>query len=273
MVCFDLDNTLCDSSSAEAECEVFIIDKITHDLNSKYLHNSSDKTTKKNTSKTKHEKTHTILTTIHLLKIFNNIKNNHLHKDELPEGFSRKLWFDEMIQELADKNIISISSKDISLFKKNTIHYEESYWQKFNASVKLYSNSIYTLDYLKSLGLKLALVTDSDGRADVKLNRIKHLGIGKYFDYIITGDESKKNKPDIRNWQLLFEKSSIPLNECIMIGDHPEVDLVNAKKLGMITVWTKQNISLSLKHKYVDYEIHDVQEICNLINNFNVGKV
>jgi putative hydrolase of the HAD superfamily len=245
MVCFDFDNTLCDYAEAEAETEVHIINIVYKDL--------------KNTKSKKHSN----ISPQDLLKNFNAIKNSHLEADLDPKGFSRKVWFDELF--LAVHNAYKI---DVSKLTAKSKDYEKEYWKFFNKVVKLYSNTIYTLDYLKSLGIKIALVTNSDGEKPIKLNRIKHSGLENYFDYIITSDDTKLNKPDPAVWNLLIKESGIDPKECMMVGDHPDIDLASPKKLGMITVWTKQHISFSLKHRYVDYEISDVQEICNIVKNF-----
>ncbi|HYD03882.1 MAG TPA: HAD family hydrolase [Alphaproteobacteria bacterium] len=248
MVCFDFDNTLCDYAQAEAETEVHIISIIYKDI----LKNLKSKTK------------HSTISQQDLLKNFNAIKNSHLQADLDPKGFSRKMWLDELFRAIHNTYKI-----DVSKLIAKSKDYEKEYWRFFNNVVKLYSNTIYTLDYLKSSGLKIALVTNSDGERPIKLNRVKHLKLDKYFDYIITSDDTKLNKPDPAVWNLLIKESGINPKECMMVGDHPDIDLASAKKLGMITVWTKQHISFDLRSKYVDYEISDIQEVCNIVKNFS----
>ena len=91
------------------------------------------------------------------------------------------------------------------------------------------------------------------------------MGLDKYFDYIITGDDVGKNKPAVENWNQLLKISGFKSQQCIMVGDHPDIDLITAKKLGFITVWTKQSINTDLHEKYVDYEIHDIKEIIDVV--------
>jgi putative hydrolase of the HAD superfamily len=103
----------------------------------------------------------------------------------------------------------------------------------------------------------------------MKETRIKNLGLDKYFDYVVTGDDIGLNKPAVENWNKLLEMSGLKPKQCIMVGDHPDVDLITAKKLGFITVWTKQNINTDLHQKYVDYEIHDIKEVVDIVNKLN----
>jgi FMN phosphatase YigB (HAD superfamily) len=62
--------------------------------------------------------------------------------------------------------------------------------------------------------------------------------------------------------------SGIKGKECLMVGDHPEVDLINAKKRGLLTVWTKEHIPIGVHFKYVDYEITDIGEILEIIKKY-----
>jgi FMN phosphatase YigB (HAD superfamily) len=98
----------------------------------------------------------------------------------------------------------------------------------------------------------------------MKNYRMKLVGLDKYFDYIITGDDVGLNKPAVENWNNLLNLSGLKAKQCIMVGDHPDIDLFTAKKLGFITVWTKENINTDLHYNYVDYEIRSINELINI---------
>lgn len=235
LICFDIDNTLVDYGMAESEAEAHI---------SKMLSKSTGKNV------------------MDILHTFNGIKNSYLHHDMDPKSFSRRLWVEKTL-ELLDVN--SNVKKRI-----DAANIEKVYWDYLIPRMKLFSNTLNVLESLKTSGkYKIACLTDSDGEKEIKIRRLKHLGIEKYFDYIITTDDTGKNKPSIENWEYLLKLSGLKGSECMMVGDHPEVDLVNAKKLGFITVWTKEHIPVDVNMKYVDYEIKDIGEVLDIVKKYS----
>ena len=192
-----------------------------------------------------------------LLRAFNGIKNKYLHNNLDPNNYSRQLWYEETLQRLDVKK--NFDCKKL----------EDEYWDYLIPRMKLFPNAINVLESLKnSRKYKIACLTDSDGDKDIKIRRLKYFDIEKYFDYIITTDDTGKNKPSIENWEYLIKVSGVNGNECVMIGDHPDMDLLNAKKLGFLTVWTKEHIPVDLYFRYVDYEIKDIGEVIDILKKY-----
>jgi putative hydrolase of the HAD superfamily len=254
LVCFDIDNTICDFASAERETEAYMAELLLRDI--KKL---QSKIKKRNIIKNS-------CSAFTILKFFNEVKKNHLYHDVKPETYSRRVWFRETIERLDESMTLGMN---INVLIEKAEFYEKKYWENIDLKSKNYPNALSTLGSLKSIGLKLATITDSDGKAGMKDHRMKMLGLESYFDYIITGDDVGVNKPAVENWNTLLELSGLKGKQCIMVGDHPEVDLITAKKLGFITVWTKQNLNTDLHQKYVDYEIHDIIEIIDVVKKIN----
>lgn len=231
LICFDIDNTLVDYGMAESEAEAHI---------SSILAKSTGKDV------------------MEILRAFNSIKNACLHHDMDPKSFSRKLWVEKAL------SIMNIKKKI------DTAKIEKEYWNYLIPRMKLFPNTLHVLESLMISGkYKIACLTDSDGEKEIKIRRLKYLGIEKYFDYTVTTDDTGVNKPSIENWEYLLNISGLKGDECIMVGDHPEVDLVNAKKLGFITVWTKEKIPVDIHVKYVDYEINEIGEILDILKKYD----
>jgi len=75
----------------------------------------------------------------------------------------------------------------------------------------------------------------------------------KYFEKIISADDTGKPKPRPQPFKLLFELTGLPPAQHLMIGDMEKVDIAPAKKLGMktILVWGESKIAdLSLPTVY-----------------------
>ena len=63
-----------------------------------------------------------------------------------------------------------------------------------------------------------------------------HLGLTpKIFQEIVTSELVGENKPSFVGFQYILDKTGLPPEQHLMIGDRLEVDLVPAKKLGMTT--------------------------------------
>ena len=251
LVCFDLDDTLYNFILPQSETEAHI---------AKFLESEIKKL------KSKNKKNKNMLSAFTVLSAFNDVKSRHMHHDIDPSGFSRSLWLKETIGRLDESSSVGINWN--TLIQKCD-SYEDKYWKYIIPRIKIQKDAVDTLEYLKKKGLKIAAITDSDGGKDIKINRIKKLGIEKYFDYIITSDDTGKNKPSVENWESLIKISSIPPKDCMMIGDHPEIDLINAKKLGFIAVWTKEYVNSDLHERYVDYEIHKIKDVIDIVKKIN----
>ena len=255
MVCFDIDNTLCDYMGAEAQTEAYIIEVIFKDIR---------KLQSKNRLRSKDSSG--AISKFTLLRMLTDIKNSYVHKDLSPQHYSRELWFKELFERSDLEMNLGISMNSLIRDAKD---YETKYWKYFDSRLKNYPNTLFTLETLKSSGLKLASVSDSDGKAGIKLGRIKVLGLDKYFDYNVTSDYTGENKPAVSNWELVLKLSGLKAKDCMMVGDHPDVDLVNAKKMGFRTVWTKEGIGMDLHYRFVDYEIKDIKELIGIVEKIN----
>jgi FMN phosphatase YigB (HAD superfamily) len=112
--------------------------------------------------------------------------------------------------------------------------------------------------------MKLAMLSDSDGIKGLKRKRINQLGLEPYFDVIITSDDIGENKPSPKGFYMALALLKVSAAQCVMVGDHPEFDLVPAKQLGIKTVWTQERIMLDRDFPFVDYKIRKIEELLNL---------
>ncbi len=85
------------------------------------------------------------------------------------------------------------------------------------------------LDYLKSKGIKLAVVTNKPHKSAVLM--VESLFGKGYFDYIIGAVEDKPKKPDPYSADLALENLDCKGREAIFFGDS-DVDVYTAKNIG-----------------------------------------
>ena len=258
VICFDLDNTLCNSGDAEAETEAHISEEIYYILKKvstkKSLQKKHGKKIKLHDNNAK---------PIDILRLFNEIKEFHLNSDIEPNGFSRELWISELLERLA----VNINKTDLHTYAKKL---ENEYWKFFTPRIKLFPQTLNVLKQLKEVGkYTLVMLTNSDGGREFKLGRIRALSLESYFDKIIISNDTSLNKPAIENFEYVINELDVSADECIMIGDHPEVDLINAKKLGFVTVWTKEYLKTDIHQNYVDHEVMDIGQIIDVLKKYN----
>lgn len=186
-------------------------------------------------------------------------KYSQLGKGKTPNYFSRHPWFREFFLHFK----IDASQKDIAEFV-------ELYWKKITQSATLLPGA---MELLLRLTKKhhLILMTDSDGSKGIKLRRLKNLNVYHLFDFIITSDDTGHNKPHPSFYEKIFQRFEIRAEECIMIGDKPQVDLEIAKKIGLTTFWmqhgdwTKRQGGMHFS--YVDYEVSTIAELESVLTD------
>lgn len=101
---------------------------------------------------------------------------------------------------------------------------------------KLYDDADYVLERL-SKKYKLGIIANqSDGLKD----RLRELGILKYFNYVISSYDYKIQKPDVRLFEIALKESGLKACETAMVGDRLDNDIYPAKRIGMKTIWIKQ---------------------------------
>lgn len=188
------------------------------------------------------------------VKIFDTIKVGYLHSRSLPQDYGRDMWFSETLAHF-------------DVFDADVNSLVQDYWDRLLAKVRLFHGVEEALKTLKH-DFSLGILSDSDGDRYWKDQRIKRLHITKYFDAIVTSDDVGANKPHPRGFIEVCNQLHSSTDKAIMVGDHPEVDHIMAKELGMITIWVTEG--LDAKHKeneypYVDYTIDKLSEVVELV--------
>jgi putative hydrolase of the HAD superfamily len=137
------------------------------------------------------------------------------------------------------------------------------YGEERRKTLKLFSDSIPLLTVLKTK-YRLSLVTN--GPSDVQRNEIEWLNIEKYFDDIIVSGEVGYAKPDPRIFKVLLTKLKITPSQIIYVGNSQEHDIKGAKKAELKTIWiNRKNERLLPETPKPDYEITTLSELINIL--------
>jgi len=109
------------------------------------------------------------------------------------------------------------------------IELEDHYIEHTPTKKRLLPGSIETLEVLSS---KYTLHIITNGFEDVQHFKLKNSGILHYFDAIITSDGANARKPNREIFDYSLKKAGASLQESMMIGDDPLVDIQGARLAG-----------------------------------------
>jgi pyrophosphatase PpaX len=125
-----------------------------------------------------------------------------------------------------------------------------------------FPNTISTLQKLKAAGLKLAAVST---RSNVTLTKtLESAGIARFFDTIISGDDTEKQKPNPMPLFLALERLQIPPAEAIMIGD-TDGDIQAGKNAGVRTIGVTFGFrGPQIAEDKPDFVVNDISEILEI---------
>ena len=76
----------------------------------------------------------------------------------------------------------------------------------------------------------------TNGNADVH-----HIGIGHYFDFVITAADAGAAKPKAEIFQAALAAAGVEACHAVHVGDDPKRDVHGANAVGMRTVWVNVN--------------------------------
>lgn len=136
---------------------------------------------------------------------------------------SRLLYFQRTIEHLGLRTQILL-----------TLDLEQTYWRTFLINAQLFSHVKEFILDLKSNGIITANITDLT--AQIQFRKMVYFGLDEYFDYVVTSEESGKDKPDPKPFQIALEKLKIEPRRIWMIGDSALEDMAGAGKFGMTKI-------------------------------------
>jgi pyrophosphatase PpaX len=110
--------------------------------------------------------------------------------------------------------------------------YRAHYAEHFNEHTKPYPGVEDMLGYLRTAGVKLALVTTKhQSQADFT---VEACGLARYFDYVHGWQEGRQHKPHPEPVLTALGRLGVQPGAAIMVGDS-ELDIESAKAAGVAT--------------------------------------
>ncbi|MCX6160197.1 MAG: TIGR02253 family HAD-type hydrolase [Ignavibacteriae bacterium] len=135
------------------------------------------------------------------------------------------------------------------------------------AALKPYPKVFPTLIELIKMGIKLAVVSDAPTKE--AWLRLSYLNFHHLFDVVVTFDDSRERKPSPVPFNVALKKLNLKSEQCLMIGDWAERDMVGAKAVGMKTVFARYGDTFNTLHPGSDYEVNCISELIDIIKKEN----
>lgn len=112
------------------------------------------------------------------------------------------------------------------------------------------------LNYLRSEGYKLAIISNAGDDADVQ-TLIDRAGIREYFDYITTSAAQGIRKPNPRIFRTALEHLKTEPSKAAMVGDTLGADILGAHNAGMYAIWITRRQDRAANQAHLDTIIPD----------------
>ena len=162
---------------------------------------------------------------------------------------SRLLYFQRTLEHLGLRSQALLS-----------LEFEQTYWGSFLSAVELRAGVLNFLDLLTRAAIPKVIVTDLT--TAIQLRKLVYLELDRFFEFVITSEESGADKPDRASFDLAMSKLSMldgpAASENIdhavwMIGDNMAADIEGAKNaINATTLALKSEIGNLAGHDSLD---------------------
>lgn len=112
-----------------------------------------------------------------------------------------------------------------------------SFWVHYPRCCRIDEDVADTLATLRQRGKRLGIVTN--GSTAVQRAAIEALGVGASMDAIVISEAEGVRKPDAAIFRLAATRLGVPVERCCFVGDHPEIDVLGARRAGLHAFWKR----------------------------------
>jgi putative hydrolase of the HAD superfamily len=111
----------------------------------------------------------------------------------------------------------------------------DSYHDLRDRGLQPCDNAIDTVEWLRSSGCRLALLTN--GSAQLQRRKIERFDLAAHFDAILIEGEVGFGKPDPRVYKRALQLLDVAPGETWMVGDNLEWDVAEPQRQGIFGIW------------------------------------
>lgn len=139
---------------------------------------------------------------------------------------------------------------------------DEVYATLMEARLRALPGTHEALQAVRSRGIPCALATS--GRMSKTADKLRILGLGGYFDALVTGDDVANGKPAPDTFLLAAERLGVPPTRCWAVEDAPN-GVEAALAAGMKVVIVPNEMTAGLTFPPVDLRVKDLFELARRV--------
>ena len=125
-----------------------------------------------------------------------------------------------------------------------------------------------SFELIKTLKEKYKHYIVSNGARFVQELRLKKSGFDKIFNDVFISDIIGAEKPSIDFFNYVFKKINCDnKSEVLIVGDSLTSDIKGGNNAGILTCWYNPHKIIATKEYKIDFEIQNLNELPNLLNN------
>lgn len=113
-------------------------------------------------------------------------------------------------------------------------HFAEGYVRISPEKTHLFPHTYEVLEYLHE---KYSMHIITNGFEEIQHKKLHNCNISRFFKSVITSEQAGVKKPHAGIYHYGLRASAANPQECIMIGDEPDVDLIGARDVGIDQVY------------------------------------
>lgn len=168
---------------------------------------------------------------------------------------------------IAGRFDVELKDVDPSLLKRARDVFNVEYTKGLDKDYNLYEGVKEGLEYFKSCGIKLAVVTNKPQMFALPL--LSYMGIKDYFDFILGGEVIPERKPDPTPLYYVLDKLQVSKDDAVMVGDSNN-DIEAGNNANMTTVFFSYGYNRKdPKELKFDYVFDSFNELTALIKSLS----
>lgn len=168
---------------------------------------------------------------------------------------------------IAGRFDVELKDVDPSLLKRARDVFNVEYTKGLDKDYNLYEGVKEGLEYFKSRGIKLAVVTNKPQMFALPL--LSYMGIKDYFDFILGGEGIPERKPDPTPLYYVLDKLQVSKDDAVMVGDSNN-DIEAGNNANMTTVFFSYGYNRKdPKELKFDYGFASFNELTSLIKSLS----
>ena len=168
---------------------------------------------------------------------------------------------------IAGRFDVELKDVDPSLLKRARDVFNVEYTKGLDKDYNLYEGVKDGLEYFKSRGIKLAVVTNKPQMFALPL--LSYMEIKDYFDFILGGEVIPERKPDPTPLYYVLDKLQVSKDDAVMVGDSNN-DIEAGNNANMTTVFFSYGYNRKDPKEFkFDYGFDSFNELTALIKSLS----